>query len=56
LRSSPEEGIGYQLQVFLGFPGGSTGKESAYKCGRPGFDPWFGKIPWRKAWQLTPVF
>ena len=19
-------------------------------------DPWVGKIPWRRAWQLTPVF
>ena len=26
------------------------------QCGRPGFDPWVGKIPWRKAWQPTPVF
>ena len=23
---------------------------------RPRFDPWVGKIPWRKKWQLTPVF
>ena len=22
---------------------------------RPGFDPWVGKIPWRRAWQPTPV-
>ena len=22
----------------------------------PGFDPWIRKIPWRKAWQPTPVF
>ena len=21
-----------------------------------GFDPWGGKIPWRRAWQPTPVF
>ena len=20
------------------------------------FDPWVGKIPWRRKWQLTPVF
>ena len=20
------------------------------------FDPWLGKIPWRRAWQPTPVF
>ena len=26
------------------------------QCGRPGFDPWVGKIPWRRKWQPTPVF
>ena len=26
------------------------------QCGRPGFVPWVGKIPWRRAWQPTPVF
>jgi len=20
------------------------------------FDPWVGKIPWRRAWQPSPVF
>ena len=24
-------------------------------CGRPGFNPWVGKIPWRRKWQPTPV-
>ena len=23
---------------------------------RCGFDPWVGKIPWRRKWQTTPVF
>jgi len=23
---------------------------------RCGFDPWVRKIPWRRAWQATPVF
>ena len=23
---------------------------------RYGFNPWVRKIPWRRAWQLTPVF
>ena len=23
---------------------------------RPGFSPWVGKIPWRRAWQPTPAF
>ena len=22
-------------------------------CVRPGFDPWVGKIPWKRAWQPT---
>ena len=26
------------------------------QCRRPGFNPWAGKIPWRRAWQPTPVF
>ena len=26
------------------------------QCGRPGFDPWVGKISWRREWQPTPVF
>ena len=26
------------------------------QCRRPGFDPWVGKIPWRRAWQPTPRF
>ena len=26
------------------------------QCGRPGFDPWVGKIPWRREQLPTPVF
>ena len=26
------------------------------QCRRPAFDPWVGKIPWRRKWQPTPVF
>jgi len=26
------------------------------QCWRPGFDPWVGKIPWRRAWQPMPVY
>ena len=42
-----------------GFPGGASGKEPASQCRRHkkrGFNPWVGKIPWRRAWQSTPVF
>ena len=26
------------------------------QCGRPGFNPWVGKILWRREWLPTPVF
>ena len=26
------------------------------QCGRPGFSPWVGKIPWIREWLPTPVF
>ena len=26
------------------------------QCGRPGFDPWVGKIPWRRERLPIPVF
>ena len=37
------------------FPGGSVGRIHL-QCRRPGFDPWVGKIPWRRKWQPTLVF
>ena len=33
-----------------------SAKESTCQCNRPGFDPWVGKILWRRIWQLTLVF
>ena len=39
-----------------GFTDGSDSKESASNGRRTGFDPWVGKIPWRREWQPTPVF
>ena len=45
----------------MGFPGGNSGKEPEHacqcrRCKRHRFDPWVGKIPWRRAWQFIPVF
>ena len=40
----------------MGFPGGSTGKESACQCRRRGYDPWVRKICRIRKWQPTPVF
>ena len=44
---------------YSSFQGGASGKEPACQCGRHkghGFNPWLGKIPWRRAWQPNPVF
>ena len=42
----------------MGFPGGASGKESGCQSRggkRCRFYPWLGKMPWRRAWQPTPV-
>jgi len=31
-------------------------KRIRLQCGRPRFDPWVEKIPWRREWQPSPVF
>ena len=49
----------YTHTYSKGFPGGPSGKVSTYQSRRwkrCGFSPWVRKIPWRKAWQPTPVF
>ena len=42
----------------IGVPGGASGKEPTCQCRRHKrhrFNPWVRKIPWRRAWQPTPV-
>ena len=39
-----------------GLPWWLRGKESTCQCRRLKFNPWSGKIPWRKKWQPTPGF
>ena len=49
----------YLKSYHVGFPGNATGKKLACQCRRhkrQGFNPWVGKIPWRRGWQPTPVF
>ena len=41
--------------IFTYFPGGSDSKSICLQWGRPGFNPWIRKIPWRRKWQPTPV-
>ena len=41
-----------------GFPGASDKEPTCQwkRQKRHGFNSWVGKIPWRRAWQPTPVF
>ena len=44
--------------VTVGSPGSTSGKVptcQSRRHKRRGFHPWLGKIPWRTAWQPTPV-
>ena len=44
------------VTTTVGSPGGVNGKEPTCQRRRPGFNPWVGKIPWRREWQHTPGF
>ena len=44
------------LKTIWGFPGSSAGKESTCNAEDLGFNPWVGKIPWRRERLPTPLF
>ena len=47
------------LLSHQGIPSGAHGEGPSCQCRRHkrrGFNPWVGKIPWRRAWESTPVF
>ena len=52
---STGEGIGYPLQYFWASLVVQLVKNLP-ALQRPGFDPWVGKIPWRREWLTTPGF
>ena len=47
--------IGHSLMAPVKLPGWLSDKESVCQCRRYGFDPWEGKIPWKRKQQPTPV-
>ena len=60
-RNKEGNGIGdlYLINEYIGLPCWVSGKEptcQCRRCQRRGFDPWVGKMPWRREWQPTPVF
>ena len=51
--------LGNRILANLSLPGGASDKESTCqhrKCKRCQFDPWVGKILWRRKWQPAPIF
>ena len=52
------------INVLICVPGGTSGKSGGEGgaacqcriCKKLEFDPWIGKIHWRRKWQHTPVF
>ena len=49
-------GCVYSSQVTIGLPWWLRWQSICLQCGRPGFNPWVGKISWRRKWQPAPVF
>jgi len=49
-------GISLDLTKETFSPWWLSGKEPACHCRGCGFNPWVGKIPWKRKWQPTPVF
>ena len=58
IGSKVEMLIFYHLEWKIS-PGGNSSKERACqcrRCKRHRFNPYVGKIPWRRTWQPNPVF
>ena len=57
MNTKKERGVGRRnweimIDIYKGFPCGTSGKEPAWQCRRCKtcrFDPWIRKIPWRRA-------
>ena len=43
------------INMCIGFPGGSDGKESACSAGDTGSIPGSGRSPWKGEWLTTTV-
>ena len=48
--------IQHHSTIYTGVPRWLSGKEPACQCRRGDFDPHIRKSPWKRKWQLTPVF
>ena len=44
-----------KVTLQVGLPKWLSGWRICQQCRRPGCEPWAGKIPWRRKWQLTRI-
>ena len=51
-ESAMTERLTLSLSGTSGFPGGAC---QCRRCNRCRFEPWVRKIPWRRAWEPTPL-
>ena len=51
----PDSGVVPEVRLFR-LPSGLRWERMQVRCRRPGFHPWVGKFPQRRAWQATPLF
>ena len=56
LQSMGSEWVRHDWWTSFHFTSGGSEGRIGLQCGRHGFDPWVGKIPWRREWQPIPVF
>ena len=49
------DSFGSNYTDSLGLPWWLRQESVCLQCGRPRFNPWVGRIPWRREWQPTAV-
>ena len=58
IKMGKKKKVAWPQTPLLAFPGSTSGKEpicQCRRCKRCGFNPWVGKIPWRRKGQCIPV-
>ena len=48
--------VTWEALIYYGLPWWLGWWRICLQCRTPKFDPWVGKIPWRREWLPTPVF
>ena len=55
-KNGEKQYVLHSIAIWSGLPWWLRWSRICLQFKRPRFDPWFGKIPWRKKWQPTLVF